>query len=105
MKDKVTKEHIRAFREMVHGDPDRPVILETDPSGGGETENKDNLIQHNKGDSMQKEREIDAGKVIQSLQRRIGEIVSQYETELAVKDAIINSLEEELNSSSGDSDE
>lgn len=40
------------------------------------------------------ERQLDANKIIQALQRRIGELVSQYETELAVRDAVIESMQE-----------
>lgn len=41
------------------------------------------------------DREIDANKVIESLQNRIGQLVAQYETEIAVRDAIISAYEED----------
>lgn len=42
-----------------------------------------------------KDREIDANKVIESLQNRIGQLVAQYETDIAVRDALIATYEEE----------
>lgn len=47
---------------------------------------------------MPQERAIDANKVIQSLQARIGQLVSQYETEIAYRDAIISGYDEQSHS-------
>lgn len=41
------------------------------------------------GGSMEQTQEVDANLVIQALQQRIGQLVANYETELAVRDAII----------------
>lgn len=38
---------------------------------------------------MNTNREIDANIVIEVLQKRIGQLVAQYETEIAIRDAII----------------
>lgn len=40
--------------------------------------------------------DIDANRVIEILQNRIGELVSKYETEIAVRDAIINQQQEDI---------
>lgn len=39
--------------------------------------------------------EIDANKIIEALRRRIGQLVADYETEIAVRDAIIEQHNEE----------
>lgn len=45
---------------------------------------------------MEKNVELDANLIIEMLQRRIGQLVAQYETDIAMRDALIQQLQNQV---------
>lgn len=70
----ITEQQRREIRQIVHGDPDKPVVLETSVSGGedmGEAE----YTEHTQ--ERRQHMEINADKVIERLAAKVAELTRQ----------------------------